>query len=158
MHTMELEKIILRPVAMVRNGRSAPGDYGWKDTVSTIQLVSPFRSDALTGIEDFSHVEILFHFHLLSPDKEVYSSRYPRDNPDFPLLGIFAQRGAGRPNRIGATVCRLISRKEDSIIVSGLDAVDGTPVLDIKPVFLAFLPQEEPGEPGWVSRLMKGYF
>jgi tRNA (Thr-GGU) A37 N-methylase len=84
--------------------------------------------------------------------------RHPRGNVAWPKVGIFAQRGKNRPNRIGATICALISVDGLTLRVCGLDAIDGTPVLDIKPVMRGFLPRGEVREPGWATELMKAYW
>ncbi|MEK7660931.1 MAG: TrmO family methyltransferase, partial [Pseudomonadota bacterium] len=80
------------------------------------------------------------------------------NNKNWPLVGIFAQRGKNRPNRIGSTICRLVSVKGKTIEVSGLDAIDGTPILDIKPVMQDFLPRSAVTEPPWAHELMLGYW
>ena len=74
------------------------------------------------------------------------------------MVGIFAQRGKDRPNRIGVTVCSLLGVDGLTLRVRGLDAIDGTPVLDIKPVMRGFLPRGEVREPEWAGELMKGYW
>ena len=79
------------------------------------------------------NVEVLFHFDRADPAKVVTGARHPRNNRDWPAVGIFAQRGKGRPNRIGSTVCRIVGVTGSSLRVAELDAIDGTPVLDLKP-------------------------
>jgi tRNA (Thr-GGU) A37 N-methylase len=73
-------------------------------------------------------------------------------------VGILAQRGKNRPNRIGLTTCEIVGRNEASLRVRGLDAIDGTPVLDIKPVMREFLPRGEVRQPEWATELMRGYW
>jgi tRNA (adenine37-N6)-methyltransferase len=85
-------------------------------------------------------------------------ARYPRGRKDWPRVGIFAQRAKNRPNRIGVTVCRLVSVSDLSIFVEGLDAVEGTPVLDIKPYMREFGPRGEVRQPAWSTELMSGYW
>jgi tRNA (Thr-GGU) A37 N-methylase len=93
------------------------------------------------------------------PDAKIETgARRPRGNPDWPLVGIFAQRGKNRPNRIGVTVCRIVSVSGREIEVEGLDAIDGTPVLDIKPVMREFLPRGDIRQPDWSRELMKDYW
>ena len=86
------------------------------------------------------------------------SARHPRENREWPLVGIFAQRGKSRPNRIGATICRVRSIEGTIVHVDGLDAVDGSPVLDLKPWVSAFGPRGEIREPAWIGELMRGYW
>jgi len=85
-------------------------------------------------------------------------ARHPRGNTAWPKVGIFAQRGKDRPNRIGVTVCRILSVDGLSLRVRGLDAIDGTPVLDIKPVMRGFLSRGEIREPDWARDLMADYW
>jgi tRNA (Thr-GGU) A37 N-methylase len=110
------------------------------------------------GLEAFSHAEVLFHFHLVPDNKVETGARHPRGNPDWPRVGIFAQRGKNRPNRIGVSVCRILSVKGREIEVQGLDAIDATPVLDIKPVMHEFLPRGDIRQPDWAGELMKDYW
>ncbi len=126
--------------------------------MALIELDSRFTPDALTGLDSFSHLEVIFHFDLVSDSEIDTGARHPRGREDWPLVGIFAQRGKGRPNRIGVSVCRLLSVAGTTLKVRGLDAIDGTPVLDIKPVMRGFLPRGEITEPAWASELMKDYW
>lgn len=151
-------EIVLQPVAQVRGGRVQPEDDSWDREVAEIVLAPRFGPDALAGLSDFSHLEVIFHFDQV-PESEISTgARHPRGRTDWPLVGIFAQRGRNRPNRIGVSICRLLSVEGTRLKVRGLDAVDGTPVLDIKPVMAAFLPRGEIREPVWVSELMKDYW
>jgi tRNA-Thr(GGU) m(6)t(6)A37 methyltransferase TsaA len=151
-------EIVLQPVAQVRGGRAQPEDDSWDCEVAEIVLTPRFGPEALTGLSDFSHIEVIFHFNQV-PEGEIHiGARHPRGRTDWPAVGIFAQRGRNRPNRIGASICQLLSVEGTRLKVRGLDAVDGTPVLDIKPVMKGFLPRGEIREPGWVSELMKDYW
>lgn len=152
------ETIPLRPVGHVRGGRAEPIDDGWDDVVATIELAPEFGPEALAGLEAFSHVEIVFLFHRVADGAVVAGARHPRGRADWPKVGIFAQRGKDRPNRIGVTICKLRGVAGRSIEVAGLDAIDGTPVLDIKPCMRGFLPRGEVVEPAWASELMSGYW
>jgi tRNA-Thr(GGU) m(6)t(6)A37 methyltransferase TsaA len=151
-------EIVLQPIAQVRGGRSQPEDDSWDREVAEIVLAPRFGPEALAGLSDFSHLEVIFHFDKV-PESEINTgARHPRGRTDWPLVGIFAQRGRNRPNRIGVSICRLLSVEGTRLKVRGLDAVDGTPVLDIKPVMTGFLPRGEIREPEWVSELMKDYW
>jgi tRNA (Thr-GGU) A37 N-methylase len=101
---------------------------------------------------------VLFCFHLVDPAQVQRGARHPRSNPDWPAVGIFAQRGKSRPNRIGSSVCRVVRREGRALVVLELDAIDGTPVLDIKPVLREFLPRGELRQPTWASELMRNYW
>ena len=113
---------------------------------------------SLDGIEGFSHLEILYVFHLADDGNIQSAARNPRNDPAYPKVGIFAQRGKNRPNKIGATIVELIGKEGDTLFVKGLDAIDGTPVIDIKPVMKEFLPATEIRQPEWVSQLMADYW
>jgi tRNA-Thr(GGU) m(6)t(6)A37 methyltransferase TsaA len=153
-----MTKIELEPVGRVEAARKQPDDDYWGGTESRIVLAERFGEDALQGIEDFSHAEIVFYFDQLDPTKLVTGARHPRNNPDWPAAGIFAQRAKLRPNRIGVTICRVVRRQGCSLVVAELDAIDGTPVLDIKPVMREFLPRGDVRQPLWSHLLMQLYW
>jgi tRNA-Thr(GGU) m(6)t(6)A37 methyltransferase TsaA len=151
--------ITLRPIGFVRGGRNAPIDDNWDPVRACIELdPQQFSPDATLGLDDYSHIEVVFHFDRV-PDEEIQTgARHPRGRKDWPLVGIFAQRGKGRPNRIGICICALERVDGLTLHVRGLDAIDGTPVLDIKPVMKGFLPRGEIREPKWAEELMRGYW
>lgn len=150
--------INLSPIAFVKNIRAEIQDDHWGDVVSVIELDSAFSEEALFQIESFSHAEIVFYFHLVNDDKIETGARHPRNNESWPKVGIFAQRGKNRPNRLGVTTVKILKREGRQLFVQGLDAIDGTPVLDIKPVIKEFLPREEIRQPVWATELMKNYW
>jgi tRNA (adenine37-N6)-methyltransferase len=152
--------IVLRPVGWVHSSEQGSRENYWGDVVSEIRLdESWFASDAMEGLAEFSHVEVLFYLHGVSEAAVVSGRRHPRSNPKWPQVGIFAQRGKARPNRIAATVCRLLSVQGLAVKVRGLDAFDGSPVLDIKPVFVEFTPDRAAiRQPAWAHELMADYF
>jgi len=149
--------IVLQPVAFVKNNRTGLSDDYWGSVLSEIELAEHIPAEAFDGINDFSHLEIIFHFHQSDPSKAVYSY-HPRGNKDWPHVGIYAQRKRDRPNGLGLTVVELLKREGNKIWVKYLDAIDGTPVLDIKPVMKEFLPQSEIRQPGWTTELMQQYW
>jgi tRNA-Thr(GGU) m(6)t(6)A37 methyltransferase TsaA len=150
--------IEMHAVGHVEARRTEAEDDDWGAEQSRVILAERFAPEALDGIEDFSHAEILFLFDRVDPAKIVSGARHPRNNPQWPAVGIFAQRGKNRPNRIGSTICRILGREGRSLMVEGLDAIDGTPVLDIKPVMQEFLPREDVRQPAWSRELMRGYW
>ena len=150
--------ITVEPIAYVRARRTTPEDDFWGGETAEIELAESLDAECLAGLEDFSHAEILFHFHQVDPAKVVLDARRPRNNPDWPRIGIFAQRGKNRPNRLGSTVVRIVAREGRVLRVAELDAIDGTPVLDIKPVMREFLPRSEVRQPDWVGALMRDYW
>ena len=153
------DTIAMRPIGFVKGGRYEPIDDAWDAVEARIELdPAQFKPDAAAALDSFSHIEVIFHFDKAPADRVNTGARHPRGNTDWPLVGIFAQRGKDRPNRIGVTVCRLLSVDGLSLTVQGLDAIDGTPVLDIKPVMKGFLPRGEIREPAWAAALMKAYW
>ena len=149
----------MKPVGWVRAGRDEPIDDNWDSVEARIELdPAAFTAEATASLGDFSHIEVIFHFDRVPDDEVQKGARHPRGRKDWPLVGIFAQRGKGRPNRIGVCVCRLLSVDGLKLSVRGLDAIDGTPVLDIKPVMKGFLPRGEVREPAWAAELMKQYW
>jgi len=149
--------ITLTPIGFVKNVRKTPSDDHWSEIISEIVLADHIPTETLDRISDFSHLEIIFYFDQVNEDKIVFSGR-PRGNPDYPLVGIFGQRKKDRPNKIGLCTVMLLSHAGRIIRVKNLDAIDGTPVLDIKPVFKEFQPKGEISQPGWVADLMKNYW
>lgn len=154
-----METIQVVAIGHVRGGRSEPIDDDWGQMEAEIALdPAQFSPDALLSLDAFSHLEVIFHFHA-APESEINTgARRPRGRADWPLVGIFAQRGKGRPNRIGVTVCEILAVEGLNVRVRGLDAIDGTPVLDLKPVMKGFLPRGEVREPEWAEELMAGYW
>ncbi len=151
--------ISFRPVGWVRGGRRAPTNDDWDSVVSRIEIDGDWLgAESLIGLDRFSHAVILFRFHRTDPAEIITGARHPRNNPDLPLTGIFAQRGHTRPNLLGSTICRVLGVEGTVIHVRGLDAIDGTPVLDIKPHMRAFAPRGEVREPAWVDVVMGSYW
>lgn len=148
----------MKPIAYVESARTVVEDDFWGGLESRIVLMDAVEPDALEGIEGFSHAEIIFVFHQVAPEKIVCGARHPRNNPAWPKVGIFAQRGKNRPNRIGSTIARIVRLEGRTLVVTELDAVDGTPVLDIKPVMAEFLPRTEVRQPRWSRELMQNYW
>jgi tRNA (adenine37-N6)-methyltransferase len=150
--------IELHPVAFVRSQRREVRDDFWGGVVSEIELAPDVPTESLDGLDEYSHVEIIFHFDRIDPADVTANTRRARNNPAWPQVGIFALRAKSRPNRIGATIVRVVSREDRILRVSGLDAIDGTPVLDIKPVLAEFLPREPVRQPAWTHDLMRDYW
>jgi tRNA-Thr(GGU) m(6)t(6)A37 methyltransferase TsaA len=154
-----VDDVVLRPIGVVRGGRAAPEDDGWDAEVCTIDLdAERFTAEVVAGLGDFSHVEVVFQFHLVDESAVGTTARHPREREDWPKVGIFAQRGRVRPNRLGVSVARLVAVDGLHVTVRGLDAVDGSPVLDLKPVLQEFLPRGELRQPPWSAELMAGYW
>ena len=151
--------IVLRPIGIVRSPIRQVADDCWGGVVSMIELdESQFSVDCTLGLSEYSHVEVVFYLSQIPQEKIVSGARHPRGRSDWPKVGIFAQRTKDRPNRIAVTVCHLEAVDGLKIRVRELDAVDGTPVLDVKPFYSGFAPRGEIREPAWAAELMGGYF
>ena len=152
-------KIELTPIGYVRTTRADPIDDNWDAETTRIELdTTHFTADALLSLDSFSHVEVLYWFHHEEAATPVNGARHPRGRTDWPLVGIFAQRGKNRPNRIGLTICKVLKVEGTRLRVEGLDAIDGTPVLDLKPWVSDFGPRGDIREPQWMKELMSGYW
>jgi len=148
----ELPEITVRPIGYVKNGVKEPSPEGWAEVVSRV-VVKPELEDALLGLKAWSHIVVVFWPHLIPP--EVLGSKHrlhPRDDPDNPLQGVLATRSQIRFNPLLMTAVRLLSVKGNVLRVKGLDAIDGTPVLDVKPYMPKFDSVPEATMPEWVTR------
>jgi len=153
------DAILLRPIGYVRGGRAAVADDGWDAVEARIELNgTAFSPESLSGLEGFSHLVVLTRFHLADPGKVEREARHPRNNPALPKVGIFAQRGKNRPNHLGVSVCRILGVEGLAVRVAGLDAVDGTPVLDLKPYMTGFEARGQVREPEWAREIMSRYW
>lgn len=149
----------LRPIGTVSSSRDTPIDDDWEKIPAHIDLdPEQFDDETLMGLDTFSHCEIVFLFDRVPDEKIETGARHPRGRKDWPRIGIFAQRGKNRPNRIGLTTCRIVSVDCLRLTLTGLDAIHGTPVLDIKPVMSGFAPRGDFYEPDWAKEIMAGYW
>ena len=153
----KIPSVNIEPIGTVKSPVTEAGDEGWGGVVSEIHLQESLAA-GLQGIEQFSHIIVIFFMHQSTFDLAADLVRRPRERPDMPLVGTFAQRAKHRPNPIGITTVQLIRVEGNILEVKGLDAIDGTPVLDIKPYVPAFDCGANAVVPGWVEKLMKGYF
>lgn len=151
-----MQEIIMNPIGYVRNDVQNRKDVSWGEDVSTIVLNEEYHS-GLKGLENFTHVIILYYLDKAAYQKEKHLQRRPQNREDMPLVGIFSQRGKDRPNQIGMTSVRIVSVDGAALTVKGLDAIDGTPVLDIKPYYPVY-DKKDAKVPEWVDRLMAHYF
>ncbi len=145
--------IPVRAIAFIRNDRAEALDDNWNEVVSTIELAQDVPSESLRGLEEFSHIEVVFFADWAQDVPPGPWHRHPRANPDWPDVGIFAQRNKDRPNRILLSTVAIESVENRSIRVRGLDGIDGTPVLDIKPVFTWSIPVVPLRAPRWSDEL-----
>jgi len=148
----EWESINLVPIGWVVNGIEYPSDVKWESITSKV-IVVPQLMEALDGIEGFSHILIIFYLHRVDEDSRSRLKVHPENKEELPLVGVFATRSPVRPNPIGVTVVKLLERRGNVLKVLGLDAYDGTPVLDIKPYLRRGDLFEEATVPDWLLRL-----
>lgn len=146
------------PIGTVRGGRAEPIDDDWGAVTCQIVLDERWPVDALAGLEDFSHVDVVYVFDQVDEATITVGARHPRNNIEWPKVGIFAQRAKGRPNRLGVTTCEIIGVVDRVVTVRGLDAIDGTPVVDLKPYMVEFAPRTEVRQADWSHELMSDYW
>ena len=147
----------IEPIGVVKSPVEEPIDENWRQGIAEIHLHESL-APGLTGLDRFSHLVVVFFMHQYSFTPATDLVRRPQERADMPVVGIFAQRAKHRPNPIGITAVELIEVCEPVLVVKGLDAIDGTPVLDIKPYVPAFDSRPAAVVPMWIERLMKKYF
>jgi len=145
--------MVLNSIGWIKNDIKETGMRDWNQIVSEL-VFDPGLQEALDGLEEFSHLVVLFWMHR-SPVKESFTLKtHPQRREDLPLVGVFATRSPVRPNPLGMTVVKLLERKDNVLKVIGLDAIDSTPVIDVKP----YLPSDSVTQmqvPDWVHKLRK---
>lgn len=151
-----MQEIIMTPIGYVENNVQAKKDVSWGGDISRIVLEKEY-CNGLSGLEDFSHAIIIYYLDKVEYKREKHLQRRPQNREDMPLVGIFSQRGKDRPNKIGMTAVQIVEVTEKSLAVKGLDAINGTAVLDIKPYYPVY-DKKEATVPDWVNRLMEHYF
>jgi tRNA-Thr(GGU) m(6)t(6)A37 methyltransferase TsaA len=152
--TVPREPVSIRPIGVVRNGIKEPRMDGWSTVRSDI-IIRDELSAALDGIEGYSHVIVVFAFDKV-PESEIRMSVTPRGDKRIPEQGVLATRSQLRPSPLGLSVVRQLRRRHNIIRVEGLDAIDGTPVLDIKPYFPNYDAVPDAGIPDWAKGLADG--
>ena len=148
----------VRAIGFVASPRREAIDDDWGEVEASITLAAPYGPAALRGLEAFSHVEVIYLFHGVDVASVHTGARVPRGNPAWPEVGIFAQRARNRPNRLGLATCDVLAVEGGSLRVRGLDAIDGTPVLDLKPYMREFAPRGAVSQPAWSHELMANYY
>lgn len=141
--------ITLKPIGKAKNGITKPQLSGW-DMVTTDLVINKTYAKGLDGIEDYSHLIVLY---WLDKEAECHLKHHPQGRADVPYVGIFACRCPQRPNPIALSTVRLLARNGNILTVKGLDILDGTPILDIKPYTPAYDAVEGARVPSWVGRL-----
>lgn len=144
-----LRKLKFKAIGKVRSPIAEPENRDW-DSITSEIIVDALWLKALKGLEDFSHIIVLYYF---SKSRGIRLQTYPKGRTDLPRVGLFSTRSPRRPNPIAMTICRLVKRRGTRLMVKGLDAIDGTPVLDIKP----YIPDNDtikrPKVASWIKKL-----
>lgn len=143
-------KIQLEPIGRAKNKVAKPTLSGWKDLISDI-IIERRYAKGLDGIEDYSHVIVVY---WMAREKECHLRHHPQKRGDVPFGGIFACRCPQRPNRIAISTVKLISRRGNCLRVKGLDILNNTPILDIKPYWPQYDQVAKAKIPSWVNRLV----
>jgi len=152
-----MKEIKLTPIGFVSSPITKQTDENWGRIISRIVL-QPGYIGALYGLEEFSHAIIITYLHQAKYEKEKHLQRRPRGLESMPKIGIFSQRAKDRPNPIGITAVKIVNVGDNYLEVQGLDAIDYTPVLDIKPYYPHYDKIDASEVPEWVNRLMENYF
>lgn len=148
---------MLTPIGVVASPVREQTDADW-GTVTARVVLDPRYRPGLRGLQEFSHVIVVTLLHQAAFDPQRDLVRRPRGLATMPEVGIFAQRAKDRPNPVGITVVRLLAVEADAAVVRGLDAIDGTPVLDLKPYYPHYDRADDARVPAWVDELMRDYF
>lgn len=142
----------IKPIGIVRNDIKETSKPGWEVGMVSELILDPYLEEFTEGLEEFSHIMVVFWMHKAPLDRGIPSKVHPQGRQDLPLVGLFATRAPHRPNPVGISVVRLLNCQGNILRTEGLDAIDGTPLIDIKP----YLPGNEIDDahfPPWVYRL-----
>jgi tRNA-Thr(GGU) m(6)t(6)A37 methyltransferase TsaA len=139
----------LKAIGVVSNSIKQPIRHGWREVVSEI-TINRELTDALEGLEEFSHIIVLYWMHQLPEGRKLPLKVHPMGNHDLPIIGRFATRSPSRPNPVGQATVELLERQGNVLKVKGLDAIDGTPVIDIKPYIPGYDSAPEAKAPKWM--------
>ena len=140
----------LKAIGIVRNDVKQPVRHGWSEVVSDI-VVDSNLAEALDGLDGFSHIIVLYWMHQLTPGRKLPLKVHPMGKAELPLVGRFATRSPSRPNPVGQATVRLLERRDNTLKVKGLDAIDGTPVIDIKPYIPGYDSADDAKAPRWTT-------
>lgn len=149
-----MNEITLTPIGIVRNQIKQTGCRDHENIISEIEIDAKW-TELLDGIEEFSHIIVLFWMHKVPGDAPPPVKVHPKGRADLPLVGLFATRSPHRPNSIGMTIVKLLERRGNVLRVQGLDAIDGSPVVDIKSYMIPKIARNEIRMPEWVAKLRK---
>jgi tRNA-Thr(GGU) m(6)t(6)A37 methyltransferase TsaA len=147
----------VKAIGLIRSPVTEVAEEHWADVVSEIHLDAQY-APGLQGIDSWSHVMVVYFMHEAPFDMERDLLRRPREREDMPEIGVFARRSSNRPNGIGVTAVEVVKVENNVLTVRRLDAIDGTPVLDLKPYAPVYDSVYEPLIPVWFIRLMQDYY
>jgi tRNA (Thr-GGU) A37 N-methylase len=147
----------IKPIGVVVGGRAEPTDDHWSGN-AIIRLNAGFPVEVVQGLEEFSHLLVVWHFHQASPDDVALHARSPRNNPEWPPSGTFAHRNHRRPNQLAQSFPRLLKVDGLDLHVTDSDAIDGSPIYDLAPFFTEMGPRGEVHEPAWPGEMLKDYW
>ena len=150
-----MREIVIRPIGKVHNSIHVLKREGWESVNSEIIIKKRYQQ-ALDGIEDYSHLLVLFWLARVPASRRQMMKVHPKSRNDLPLVGVFATRTQYRPNPIGLTLVRLLSRENNILRVRGLDAIDGTAILDVKPISPVHEFPKRIRVPRWYRQLWRG--
>jgi len=152
----ELPCMTLKVIGIVRNKVKQPPKthHSWEKIVSELVLDNDL-TEALDGLEEFSHLIVLFWMHNINPTNKIQAKIHPKRNQKLPLVGFFATRSPNRPNPLGKATVRLLKRQGNTLTVQGLDAIDGTPIVDIKPYIPGYDSVTDARTPTWINQTNK---
>ena len=171
--TTGMEKLELAPVGIVSSGISTPFLKADENGISTADrpgevkrhlrsltrsesriIINPEQAGLLHGIDGYSHLVVLYWAHLVPRATRAVTRVRPMGREEMPEVGVFCTGSPVRPNPVLTTVVRLLDRRDNILTVTGLDAVDRSPVIDIKPYVRAFYPNGETRVPEWMDRII----
>ncbi len=169
-----METMTLTPVGIIKNEITEPtlranedglslkehtdqmnAHRSWIKTLVSEIVIDPDLSAILDGIEGFSHILVLYWPHLVAPERRHLQKVHPMGRKDIPKQGIFATCSPARPNPVLITAVKLLERKNNILRVQGLEAVDQSPVIDIKPYNPGYYRVEDPIIPDWLKQLQQ---
>ena len=150
--TARPSEMTIRSIGIVRSPvrhKQKPG-FHWEEVVSEV-IIDDSLAEALEGLEGFSHITVIYRLHLSGNGSKMASKVHPRGDEELPLVGCFATRSPYRPNSLGQKLVKLLERRGNVLRVQGLDALDGTPVIDIKPYIPGYDSVENATVPRWAK-------
>ncbi|MEH0650465.1 SAM-dependent methyltransferase [Streptomyces scabiei] len=151
------QSLEIKPIGIVVGGRTEVTDDHWSGS-AIIRLNSDFPLEVVRGLEEFSHLLVVWHFHKASPSDVALHARSPRNNSRWPATGTFVHRNHRRPNQLAQSFPRLLKVDGLDLHVTDLDAIDGTPVYDLGPYFAEMGPRGEVREPKWPAEMLSDYW